>query len=138
MWGGAMQESSTSWDLRTIDYTIDSATKTYVFFLLVVVIWSVVTSVRFWWTTTAFRGDSRVNLSKLWASFAKNDLEEVRRLSSKIAKRLPEFGLSAWSSLKAEFSNQPTSNAFQSLGFIFNTRSPGCRPPARIYLGSWF
>jgi hypothetical protein len=102
MWKGAMQESTTTWDLRTVDYTFDGVTRVYVFFLLVVVIWSIVTSVRFWWMTSALFGDSGVNLSRLWDSFAQNDLEEVHRLSSKIAKRLPEYGLSAWSNLKAE------------------------------------
>jgi hypothetical protein len=74
----------------------------YVVFLLVVAVWSVVASVRFWWKTSAFRSDSKANLTRFWSSFKQNDLEEVRRLSSEIPKRLPEYGLSVWSQLKAE------------------------------------
>jgi hypothetical protein len=97
-----MQDSAPTWDPRYIDSSIDDATRIYLVFLLVVVIWSVVASVRFWWMTSAFRSDSKAKLPRLWSSFKQNDLEEVRRLSSRISQRLPEFGLSVWSNLKVE------------------------------------
>jgi len=97
-----MQDSATTWDLRNVDYTIDGATQIYLLFLLVVAIWSVIASVRFWWMTSAFRSESRVNLSRCWSSFMQNDFDEVRRLSSNIPARLPEYGISAWSRLNAQ------------------------------------
>ena len=97
-----MQEQATTWDLRGIDYSIDAATRMYAMFLLLMVIWSLVSSVKFWWLTSSFRSESQARLSGLWGSLTENDLNEVRKRSSSIAERLPESGLRVWSGLKPE------------------------------------
>jgi hypothetical protein len=117
-----MQEQATTWDLRSIDYSIDGATRLYVVFLLLFVIWSVVASVKFWWLTSTFGSESKARLSDLWICVVKNDLDEVRRRSSRIAKRLPESGLTVSSSLKPEDARAHYVEAFSAANIEFVCR----------------
>lgn len=97
-----MQGSTAAFEAGATDFWYDIPTHLLFLVWLIAAIWSVASGIQFWWLTSTLRGSSKAKLSRLWESLTVGDLNEARRLSSKIAKRLPESGLSAWSSLKTE------------------------------------
>lgn len=114
-----MQQPAINWDLRG-DVYIDGATKLYLAFLLLLVIWSLIATLRFWWLTSG--NDYEAKLSNLWAALAGDDLEEVRTLSFGIATHLPEAGLSLWASLKAEDPKETYIQSFAAAHVNFQYR----------------